>query len=125
MSARLRRFFQRRDTKIPEYGLLYFDLLRGEYRVISQLIKDPAEKGLLEGVQTKRESGLITWDDILAYALIISKFQDVETLNGKVYSLRAKYQSIIAPAKYNYYLASRSSEVANETEGQLRSEYAL
>src|SRR5437764_14861261 len=125
MPARSRKFFQHRDTKLPEYGLLYFDLLHGEYRTIAQLIEDPAEKELLEGIQNKRRNSLLTWDEILTYALIISKFQDTETLKGKVYSLRTKYQSITDPAKYKDYLALRTTELPNagEAEGQLRSEY--
>ncbi|MDQ3132442.1 MAG: hypothetical protein M3Q99_16970 [Acidobacteriota bacterium] len=119
--------FQRKTLKFPEYGLLYFDHLHGEYCLLISLITDEEDKKRLDEIHTKRKTESVTWDDIYSYELILLKYQNFDTLKSKVWSLRNRYRHIAGQIEYDQYLASKAIDLAtiNRENGlaELRTDY--
>lgn len=112
MLENIKNKFQRKSLKSPEYGLLYFDLLHGEYCLLVPLISDQEDKKRLDEIQNKRKNESITWDDIYSYELTLLKYQDFETLKSKVWSLRNRYRHVAGQSEYDEYLASKAVNLA-------------
>jgi hypothetical protein len=127
MLENIKNKFQRKSSKFPEYRLLYFDHLHGEYCLFAPLITDEEDKKRLDEIQNKRETESVTWDDIYSYALTLLKYQDFETLKSKVWSLRNRYRHVAGQSEYDEYLASKAvdlAKISNETSlAELRTDY--
>lgn len=96
----------RRTYEVPNYGLLYFDHLRGERFETEEV--NPEDKEELLRIEERRNNRELTWDDIYSYQLILLKYQNAETLKSKIISLRLKYQSLVSIADYNNYMTMRA-----------------
>lgn len=128
MLENIKNKFQRKPSKFPDYRLLYFDHIHGEYCLLAPLITDEEDKKRLVEIQKKRETESLTWDDIYSYELTLLKYlKDFETLKSKVWSLRDRYRHIVGQSEYDKYLASKAVNLATingETgEKELRMDY--
>lgn len=106
------------NAPVPSYGMLYFDHLRGENLSLVESFTD-RDKETNADLIAKRESGLLTWNDIYAYQLLTVKYLDYEALKNKILSLRVKYASIAGDVKYAAYLSSRGYDLAAPDPGSL------
>jgi hypothetical protein len=127
MIETIKKHIDRKRTEVPEYGLLYFDHLQGEFSLEVDSINEPDKRICLD-IQTKRNEGLLTWNEIYTYQLILLKYQDFETLKSKIISLRIKYQSLVDIADYNSYIALRAVDLPRITNSdeytvKLRADY--
>lgn len=127
MLTNIQNKFQRKTPKVPEYGLLYFDHLHGEYCLLAPSITDGEDKKRLDELHDKRKTASVTWDDIYSYELILLKYQNVETLRSKLWSLRNRYRNIAGQAEYDEYVASKAVNLATVNgesgERDLRTDY--
>lgn len=112
MLENIKSRFHYKPSKLPKYGLLYFDHLQGEYCLVAPLITDQEDKKRLDEIQNKRETESVTWDDIYSYELTILKYQDFETLKSKIWSLRNRYRHVAGQSEYDEYLASKAVNLA-------------
>jgi len=127
MFENLKSKFRPKSSKLPDYKLLYFDHLHGEYCLLVPSITDGEDKKRLDEIQNKRETESLTWNDIYAYELTLLKYQDFETLKSKVWSLRDRYRHIVGQSEYDQYLASKAVNLTpmngDIKENELRMDY--
>lgn len=109
--------FGNKNTEIPEYGLLYFDHLLGEFSLEKRLSDfDPEDEKICEETRKNREENKLTWNEIYTFQLILLKYHDFETLKSKIVSLRIKFQALSDIAEYNEYMALRAVDLKKTTE---------
>jgi hypothetical protein len=112
---------------VPQYGLLFFDQLRGEYRSIKGAISQPSDVDILGEILSKRQDGTMTWDDIFTFDIVLLKYQDSETLRVKVCNLRNKYKAFVDSAEFEAYSTLKKVDLslpaAEGDEELLRGEY--
>ena len=110
MSKEIEQNRKLKNKEIPQYGLLYFDHLQGEYVIESDSMSETDRKICID-IKRKRDENTLNWDDIYAFQLVLLKYQDFETLKSKIISLRIKYQNLVDTAEYNGYMALRASDL--------------
>jgi hypothetical protein len=109
MLKSLRNMFERKHENqrdpIPNYALVYFDNLRGEYASLSEVPAD-AQKKAGELIQ-KRDQGSLEWKDIYSFDLIMARLQPLEKLPRMVWTLRNRYRDVAGLREYDAYMASK------------------
>lgn len=103
-------FVKTLNMKAPE--LLYFDHLYSEYRALKPNITDAQDKSLIDEIYARRNDSKLTWNDIYAFELAISKYLSVETLHDKVLSLRFDYLKVAGQEEFSEYKASNPPDVS-------------
>jgi hypothetical protein len=100
------------DDTPPEYGLIYFDHLSSEYRIIRHRV-DPEAQTLLDDILSKRESGEINWNDLYTFDLMLLDYLSPEYLVRKAFSLRARYRNIAGQLAYDAYILSKPPDIGS------------
>jgi hypothetical protein len=99
---------------LPDYGFVYFDLLKAEY---GNKLKDDASeeaKSMILEINLKRNnSSNLTWSDVYTYELIFLRNLQDSFLPRKVWDLRNRYREIIGLKEYEAYLASKPPEITD------------
>jgi hypothetical protein len=99
---------------------LYFDHLNAEYQNLStsnpELIAAEA-KEFLDSIISKRETESLSWNDLYAFDLILTRLQPIEKLSRKVWNLRSRYRDVAGLKEYDAYLASKPPDWTHEYEG--------
>jgi hypothetical protein len=125
------------EKPLPQQGLLYFDHLYGEFIAWRAGGEQgapltPSALSAIDEIAKKRQSESLTWNDLYAFELILTRLQPVEKLSRKVWNLRARYRDVAGLREYDAYLASKPPDWAQagatkEKEYELRAdvEYLL
>lgn len=99
---------------LPQQGLLYFDHLYGEYQALRaghpSLIPTTEAEAVIEEANRKRKNHSLTWNDLYAVDLILTRLQPVEKLSRRIWSLRGRYRDVAGAKEYDAYLASKPPE---------------
>jgi hypothetical protein len=109
----------RTSDSVQEYGLLFFDHLNCDYRLVESKITDQNDKEIITSVLNKRNNRQITWEDIRAFDLTVLKYQDFDTIKGKVSGLRQRFQSILNPDEIELFKSSPKLDLDTITEDQI------
>lgn len=127
MFNKLRAALGMRTTEsVQEYGLIFFDHLKCDYLLVEKNITDEQDRRNLAELIKKRENRQLQWAEIRAFDVILLKYQDFETVRGKLLGLRRRYESILNPSDLEAYkkLSQINLETATaEQLGTLRAEY--
>ena len=98
------------DLKAPER--LYFDHLYSEYQALRPVIGNSEDEKLIGEIVERREKSKLTWNDIYAFELVISKYLSVDSLHDKILSLRSDYLKVAGQDEFNEYKASNPPDVS-------------
>jgi len=125
---------------LPEYAILYFEHLAGEWDSIPADRIDAEAKAAVERIfekvkvrdkskynkdqKDKEEEGkILTWRDLYTFDLLLTRKQPLEKLSRKVWSLRSRYRDVAGLKEYEAYLASKPPDLAATTkEEELRAD---
>ena len=128
MFNKLRKKLGLRQTgSVHEYGLLFFEHLHCDYRLVESRITDPHDKQILTEIIEKRNNGQLMWEDIRTFDLIVLKYQDFQTIKGKLESLRKRFEGVLSTTEIEQFKASPKLDLNNVTEAQIeemRAEYS-
>ncbi len=114
MLKRLSHYFQNSITyRLPRYGVLYFDHVRGEYIVLKSAITDPNEQERLEETIRKRGSGELRWNDLYAFELMLLKHRGPDDLKSKIQNLRSHYRNVAGDKEFEAYMASDAATASD------------
>lgn len=117
----------RRSNSVHEYGWLFFDHLKCDYILVESKITDSQDKKILNEIIDKRNNRQLSWEDIRAFDMIVLKYQDAETIKGKLAGLRKRFEGILNQAELEKYkLAPKvvSSGATSSQIEELRAEYS-
>jgi hypothetical protein len=114
IAAFYRRYVREQGAAVPAHGLLYFGHLYAEYRFLKPTITDEGSLSLLEEISARRTKAdqPITWNDVYAFDLELTKFLPPESLLRKAYELRDRYRGVVGHREYDAYLASKPPDLA-------------
>lgn len=120
MRERLKALIPRRTSRakdaLPDYGMLYFEHLHGEYRGQPAASIDPEVKGIADALLAKKQETALTWDDLYTFDLMLARLAPPEKLRRKVWSLRSRYRDIAGLREYEAYLASKPPDPEGQVE---------
>ncbi|HEX8396049.1 MAG TPA: hypothetical protein VF644_01280 [Pyrinomonadaceae bacterium] len=117
----------RQTSSVQEYGWLLFDHLKCDYLLIESKITDSQDKKNTTEIIDKRNNRQLVWEDIRAFDMIVLKYQDFETIKGKLMGLRKRFDGILSQAELEQYKASPKIDLATVAPAQieeLRAEYS-
>ncbi|MFZ6644943.1 hypothetical protein ACO0LO_04460 [Undibacterium sp. TJN25] len=92
---------------LPSYALIYFEHLEGKYRSLPAAQVPEESKTKLDQIVQKNQDGILNWDDLYAFDLVLSRLMPKTELPRKVWSLRNRYRDVAGLREYDAYLASR------------------
>lgn len=120
MTERLKAWVARRPSprkrRLPDYGMLYFDHLHGEYRSLPAASIDPDVRSIADTLLAKKQESILTWDDLYTFDLMLARLAPPEKLRRKVWSLRSRYRDIAGLREYEAYLASKPPDPEGQVE---------
>jgi hypothetical protein len=105
------QFVHSSDTP-PEYGLIYFDHLASEYKILRPRI-DAEACELLDKIQDKRDKDELNWNDIYTFDLMLLDYLPPEYLVRKAFVLRARYRNIAGQLAYDAYALSKPPDLGS------------
>jgi hypothetical protein len=107
------RYMREQKAAVPAYGLVYFGQMDAEYLSIRSGIKDQEALKLLDGIHERAEKRdpPLTWNDVYAFDLELSKFLSPESLLHKARELRDKYRRAVGLRDYDAYMATRPPDL--------------
>lgn len=117
----------RKSDSVHEYGRLFLDHLNCDYLLVESKITDPQDKKIIAEIIDKKNNRQLNWEDIRAFDMVVLKYQDFETIKGKMASLRKRFEGILSQAELEQYKASPKIDLATVTPAQieeLRAEYS-
>jgi hypothetical protein len=102
------RYVHEQGAAVPAYGFVYFGHLHAEYQSIRPSINDQESLRLLDKIheQWEKKHPPLTWNDIYAFDLVLTKFLPPERLLHKAYELRERYGSVVGNREHSSYLAT-------------------
>jgi len=101
---------------LPPYGILYFDLLDAELRSRPPQPLDQDFGMVISDIRKKREEHSLTWNDLYAFDLLVTRLLPPERLSREVWSLRSRYRDVAGLREYEAYLSSRPPDLAGQVE---------
>ncbi len=100
------------NQPLPDYAILYFEHLAGEYGSIPQAELDSEIKSIAEKIFSKEKDKALTWRDLYTFDLVLTRKLPIEKLARKVWSLRSRYRDVAGLKEYEAYLASKPPDLA-------------
>lgn len=131
MSNWLTKIFKRDPATahiLPDYALLYFEHLQGEYQSIqpSILAVNSEIRDKIDTIIAKYKAADKTpleWNDLYTFDLSLAKLQPQAKLARIAWNLRSRYRDVAGLREYEAYLASKPPELAPATtEADLRAD---
>ena len=95
------------EQSLPCYVLTYFDHLYGQYQGFPKDAVDEEGKVLIDTFLEKRKKSSITWNDLYTFELALIRYQPMETLRRKVWSLRSRYRDVAGEREFTAYFTSK------------------
>ncbi|MES2105095.1 MAG: hypothetical protein V4634_13840 [Pseudomonadota bacterium] len=95
-----------RSSPLPAYALIYFEHLEGKYYSLPAASVPDESRRKLNEIAAKIPKEL-SWDDLFAFDLVLSRLIPKAELPRKVWSLRNRYRDVAGLREYDAYLASR------------------
>jgi hypothetical protein len=119
MDERIEAFYHRyvreQGAAVPAHGLIYFGHLYAEYRSVRTAITDHDSINLIEEIHRRwaqAEKGRpLTWNDVYAFDLELTKYLPPESLLRKAYELRDRYRSVAGHREYDAYMATKPPDL--------------
>lgn len=100
---------------LPDYGLIYFENLYGEYLSLPPgAAITPEVKTIVDKIQDKKMHHTLTWHDLQTVDVIVARGQPLENLPQLVGSLRSRYKDVVGQREYEAYLASKPPDPADK-----------
>ena len=107
---------QESEHSLPQHGILYFDLLDAELRSKPPKRIDQDSGIVISDIRKKRQEHSLTWNDLYAFDLIVTRLLPSERLSREVWSLRSRYRDVAGLREYEAYLSSRPPDLAGQVE---------
>ena len=107
------RTFQSLPKRLPAYGVLYLDHLRGEFALARARISDKQDVDRLAEIEQRRVAGagdVLTWNDVHVFGLLLLKYLNTDELRVRIQTLRPLFRSIAGQKDYDSYLTSKPPE---------------
>jgi hypothetical protein len=107
------RTFQSLPKRLPAYGVLYLDHLRGEFALARPRISDKQDMDRLAEIEQRRVAGagdVLTWNDVHVFGLLLLKYLNTDELRVRIQTLRPLFRSIAGQKDYDSYLTSKPPE---------------
>ena len=117
----------RKTDSVHEYGWLFFDHLNCDYLLVESKITDPQDRKIITEISNKRNNRQLVWEDIRAFDMVVLKYQDFETIKGKLVGLRKRFEGILSQAELEQFKLSPKIDLVKLTPAQieeLRAEYS-
>src|SRR4051794_10849633 len=101
MSNPFRSLFARRKRAsadaLPLQGVIYFDHLYATYQSLlasnSEVAKQSIES-FVSSLVVKREGQTLSWKDLYAFDLVLTRLSPIGKLSRKVWNLRSRYRDV-------------------------------
>ncbi len=114
---------RRRDQPLPRYGVLYFNQLCAEFKILDHSRLSPRMMDSLQEIVSRKQSGdLLSWHDLYVFDLALTRCLPAEKLAQKVFALRARLADVAGVRQFALYMGTNPPDPASSSEEVVRAD---